>query len=98
MLSLLLSPFVSRDKSSVLVGFAGVPSPKERNELKTRSGSASGGRNDPAFGQELNYWRARDTAQLGDRKMEKKTRNVQSCPSPGAKLDTLLCISLQPHR
>lgn len=33
-----------------------------------------------AFGQELNYWRAHEVAQLGDRKMEKKTRSVQSCP------------------
>lgn len=82
----------------MLVGFAGVPSPKERNELKRRSGSVNGGKNEPAFRQELNYWRASDIAQLGERKMEKKTRSVRSCPSPGAKLDTLLYISLQLHR
>lgn len=82
----------------MLVGFAGVPSPKELNELKTRSGSANGGKNEPTFRQELNYWRAHEVAQLGDGKTEKKTRRVQSCPSPRAKLDTLLFIFLQPHR
>lgn len=54
------------------------------------------GKNEPTFGQELNYWRAHEVAQLRDGKTEKKIRSVQCCPSPRAKLEALLCISLQP--